>query len=617
MCGILGLINLPSINIETGIRRLRHRGPDAKDVWRSSSGHVQLGHVRLSVLDLSPTGAQPMATPCGRYIITFNGEVYNFAELRRELEAEGVTFRGTNDTEVVLHAFIRWGERCLQRFNGMFAFAIYDRGSESAPEMLFLARDRAGEKPLYYSQEGTSLQFASELKALELKGGIDAAALNLYLALGYFPGEATLIEGIKKLPSGHFAKFNLASGEFVISPYWSLPVSSGTDATEAELVEEAERLLMDSVRLRMIADVPLGIFLSGGLDSSLITAAAARQSSAPVKTFTIVTPFGKYDESAFARLVSKFFGTEHYELEAGQDTLEIFDEIAGFVDEPIADSSLIPTYMVSKLTRKHVTVALGGDGGDELFGGYHHYQQALKDQVGLAMVPRPVLNTLASLVANLPAGVKGRNRLSALRNGPVQPQIWGTSFFDATLRKRILHGDTTQFLGHELYAPENLKLAHFLVGKDPIDGLTRMDFSTILQDGFLVKVDRASMANSLEVRAPFLDHRLIEFAFSVLPSAWKVNRKESRRLQRRVAERILPKELGINRKQGFSIPLADWLRKDRCRLIEQYRPFLPGCISQTEVSHLVSGHMAGWDNSSRLFGLLMLGLSCKNLNLRA
>lgn len=618
MCGIYGLLSASASGVDRAAvdrqrDRLSHRGPDDAGSWLSPDRRVALAHRRLSILDLSPAGHQPMASTDGRLVITFNGEIYNYRELKRELENSGFAFSSHCDTEVILAAYARWGSRCVEHLNGMFAFAVYDAGDRHNPPSLFLARDRAGEKPLYYRHVSGEFEFASELKGLRAGGDLDPEAVNHYLALGYIPGDLALIRGVRKLPPGHAARLNLSN--FVLDRwrYWQLPAATPDPAADPiQLCSEVKALLEDSVRMRLQSDVPLGVLLSGGLDSSLVVAAAAACSHQAVKTFTIALPGSKLDESEHAAKVARHFATDHHRLEMHASSLSVLDEIAPLVDEPLADSSLLPAFMVSRLTRQHVTVALGGDGGDELFGGYRDYGQALSDRSRLGWLPAPVFRLCASLAAKLPAGVPGRNRIAALRGGPLQQIIWGSPYFDVSLRQRVLEEDFLEQAGRT-EAPELGLLSLYQGGNGPLDRLTRTHFGSILPDDFLVKVDRASMAHSLELRCPFLDHRLIEFCFSRVPEAWKVCGSELRRLQVRLARTMLPDTVDLQRKQGFSIPVDQWLRAEPVSKLHERLETLPGFIRRREVENLIGGLHAGRANGARLFALLMLATAHRNL----
>jgi len=619
MCGIIGYLSPERMQLETFIvsrDRMTHRGPDDAGVWKNADGTVLFGHRRLAILDLSAAGHQPMHSDCDRFVIVFNGEVYNYLELKRDLEALGQKFKGHGDTEVILAAYRQWGEACLNQFNGMFSIAIWDKGTSDVRPSLFLARDRSGKKPLYYAHNGQTLAFASELKAIppEMRDGIDLQALNHYLALGYVPGTLCIAAGVNKLPPAHAARFYPDTGELRTWQWWKLPEYQPAMPVDLEmLLDEAEALLRDAVRLRMRSDVPVGVLLSGGLDSSLIVACAAESTSQPIKTFTMGLPGSDLDETCYADIVARHFGTDHHVIDMSSPSLDILDEIAGFIDEPLADSSIIPAYMVSKLTAQYVKVALGGDGGDELFGGYGNYTTAFADDARLGWLPKSAFHLMSMCAERLPTGVPGRNRFSALRGGPFQSLVWGSPYFDMVARRRILSPDVVEALDGDFIAPELFCYSLFQTGRDPVDAMTRTHFGSILPDDFLVKVDRASMAVSLEMRAPFLDKALIEFAFGRLPSEWKVSGSQGRRLQKLLGKRLLPSELDIHRKQGFSIPMDKWLRGSEGRLLDDIQAQLLPWINKEELDRLKVGHLAGRANGSRLFGLKMLSAFTKNM----
>lgn len=618
MCGILGVVDLNGEVERSGmgrsLERLAHRGPDGAGVWYSSCGRIGLGHNRLAVVDLTDAASQPMLSASGRFVVVFNGEIYNFKSLRAELQETGFEFSSSGDTEVLLAAYQAWGEQCLHKFNGMFALAILDQGDGNSGPSLFFARDRAGEKPFYYSYAAGAFHFASELKALKHGGTIDLQALNFYLALGYVPRDMCLFQGVAKLPAAHSGRLDLTTGALVIKPYWTLPARKVVgNVNGMDLAAEAGELLKDSVRHRLIADVPVGVLLSGGLDSSLIAAAAAQVSSTPVETFTVSLPGSALDESMHAQKVASYFGTRHHVLSLDRPGLGHLDQLAPYIDEPIADSSILPAWLVFSLARKQVTVALGGDGGDELFGGYSDYTTSLADARRWGWMPSALLSTVASVAGQLPAGVRGRNRLASMRHGPLRQMIWGRPYFDMQLRQRIMTRPVIAALGAGGSAPEMFLSQLFDQGSDPVDCMTRTHFGSILPDDFLVKVDRASMAHSLEVRAPFLDHRLIEFAFEKIPSEWKVQDGESRRLQRILAQQWLPSDLDTERKQGFSIPINEWLRSEGESALMARMEGLPEVIDFNEVRNLVQGHLAGRANGGRLFALIMLANSMRNL----
>ncbi len=614
MCGIVGLMLSEPMGDLGMLYTMRdtmcHRGPDDAGVWQAKDGRVGLAHRRLAIIDLSPGGHQPMLDAAQRTCITFNGEIYNYQDLQRELAALGHEFRTASDTEVILEAYRAWGTNCLSRFNGMFAFGLYDLDQER----LFLARDRAGEKPLYYYHgEGTFL-FASELKALMaypyFPRKLDLGALEYFLAYGYVPGEKCILAGVHKLPSAHALTYDRRSDRLQIWRYWQLPESGFPPrVVEEDLVGEIADLLLDSVRLRLIADVPVGILLSGGIDSSLITAMAARVSTKPVKTFTITFPgHGGYDEGPFARLVAKHFGTDHVEMAAEPATVELLPKLARQYDEPIGDSSLVPTYMVSRLVRQHATVALGGDGGDELFAGYHHYSTLQKQERLRHFLPTRLRQVMGGMAARwLPPGVRGRNYLLSLV-GDSSSSIGHTGiYFDRTTRRRLLAPLALNAQPEEV--PELYKPSISQQGHSLLQQATRADFQTTLVDDFLVKVDRASMLNSLEVRVPWLDHRIIEFAFGRVPDDLKATKNERKILLRLLARRLLPRDLDLHRKQGFSLPLAAWFKGDWGKFIQSVlREAAPELFDRRTVFSLLAGQNRGYSNISRLFALTMFEL---------
>jgi asparagine synthase (glutamine-hydrolysing) len=584
-----------------------HRGPDDAGEWWSSDGRVGLAHTRLSIIDLSPAGHQPMLDASGSLSIVFNGEIYNFGDLRDELIANGHVFRSNSDTEVILAAYREWGTDCLARFNGMFAFALYDVRQQT----MFLARDRAGEKPLFYYQVAGEFRFASELKALladpALPRRISPESLDCYLAMGYVPGERCMLQGFKKLQPAHALMFNLQTGESKKWRYWQLPAEpvANYPLDEFALLDELESMLEDSVRRQMLADVPVGVLLSGGVDSSLITAMAVRASS-EVRTFTIGFPgHGSLDESEHARLIARHFGTRHSELIADDATADLLPRLARQFDEPMVDSSMIPTFLVSQLVRQHCTVALGGDGGDELFGGYGHYSRLQWMQQRFALVPTPLRQGIAQAAGKLlPVGFKGRNWALGfgvdLDNG--LPLI--ESCFDATMRKRLLGKHPGWPLGAESVFNSRVPLT-----SDLLQRATRMDFANYLSEDILVKVDRASMLNSLELRAPLLDYRLIEFAFGKVPSRLKATPTEKKILLKRLTARLLPPEFDQKRKQGFSIPLGEWLKGGSFRSLFNDVLRDPRCsFDAGAVDSLLRGQDKGRNNGERLFALVFFEL---------
>ena len=611
MCGIVGIgSTAPESDrswLEKGRDSMTHRGPDDAGEWWSLDGRVGLAHRRLSIVDLSSLGNQPMHLPERGLAIVFNGEIYNHIALRENLTSLGYAFRSHCDTEVLLAAYAAWGESCLKRINGMFAFALYDEPEQK----LFLARDRAGEKPLFYRLASGSLQFASELKALLANPvnprRIDNEALDCYLAMGYVPGERCMLEGYNKLPPAHALRFDLLSGQAEVWRYWNLPefVSAQESLDELVLLDELESLLEDSVRGQMIADVPVGVLLSGGVDSSLITAMAVRNSS-QVQTFTIGFPgYGKLDETEHARFIARHFGTRHTELVAEDATVALLPRLAHQFDEPMVDSSMIPSFLVSQLVRQHCTVALGGDGGDELFGGYGHYSRLQWMKQNLSWMPHSLRCGIASFAEKcLPVGFKGRNWAQGLGVDFDNGLSLNASCFDATTRRRLMQTHADWPLSAEVVQKK-------LVPSNPdlLQRATRMDFANYLAEDILVKVDRASMLSSLEIRAPFLDYRLIEFAFGKIPSRLKATPIEKKIMLKRLTSRLLPPEFDRQRKQGFSIPLGEWLKGGSFGKFFNEVLRDPQCSFNADtVDALLRGQVRGRSNGERLFALVLFEL---------
>ena len=615
MCGIIGIASLKKNDdhdwLIKGRDTMTHRGPDDAGVWWSADGRVGMGHRRLSIIDLSPAGHQPMQDDNREITIVFNGEIYNYRDLQKELITKGHTFRSHSDTEVILAAYREWGVDCLARLNGMFAFALYDM----TQQRLFLARDRAGEKPLFYTHANGVLRFASELKGLladpKSPRRIDPEALDLYLLMGYVPGDRCLVKGVNKLPPAHALLFDLEKNNSRVWRYWQCPAPpnpvSADNHDSQGLVDEFETLLEDAVSRQLVADVPVGVLLSGGVDSSLITAMASRASS-HVKTFTVSFPdFGDYDESEHARLIADYFGTEHIELDAGHIAPDLLQPLAHQYDEPIIDSSMIPTYMLCQLVRQHCTVALGGDGGDELFGGYPRYDRLLWTKEKFERVPRALHNTIGYLAeAILPLGFKGRNWLQSLSCDLNSGLPLILSHIDGSTRSKLMSSATDA--AWPLVA-EEIRASRIPAVGDLLQRTTRMDFENYMPEDILVKIDRASMLNSLELRAPLLDYRIIEFAFGRVPSHMKATAYKRKILLKQLAGKLLPPEFDQKRKQGFSIPLAAWLKKGPWRDYFQEVLFDKECLfDKKTVIGLIHGQDKGRNNQERLFGLVMLEL---------
>ena len=561
MCGIVGLIDFRSAVDAEEIRRaaatLYKRGPDDSGVW--ISGNVGLGHQRLAILDISPSGHQPMLSPDGRLVIVFNGEIYNFLELREQLNKTGVQWRSRSDTEVILAAYAKWGHDCVTRFHGMFAFAIWDQREK----VLFAARDRMGVKPFYYSESPDGFAFASRPRALlalqpNLSRDLDEQAVRLYLEGGYVPAPYSIFRAIRKLPPAHWLVFR--GGRLQVERYWDFrritPESAWEKRREEDLLDELDELLSRSVKSRMISDVPLGAFLSGGIDSSVVVAVMAKYSSRPVKTFTIGFEEKQYDESLHALAVARHLETEHHcEHLKLDDLLRLLPTFCEEFDEPFFDYSAFPTMAVSRMARRRVTVSLSGDGGDELFGGYHYYQIARR--LGpLYRWPNGFRCGLAALTGLVP---RHRFRLlsAALRqNSDVRAFCFARSIvkdFEGVLAPEILCR-TQSLLDLFTKAAEC-----FPPGLDASEKAMRLDAFYTLPDDYLQKVDVASMAFSLESRDPLLDQDLIEWAMR-LPLRWKLRGGQNKYLLRRLAYRYIPRHILDRPKKGFGVPLADWLR---------------------------------------------------------
>lgn len=590
---------------------LTRRGPDDAGLWWSADRTVGLAHRRLAILDLSLAGHQPMQDETGRRLITFNGEIYNHDGLREELRAKGHVFRSRSDTEVILAAFAEWGHGCLDHFVGQFAFAIYDQGERE----LFLARDRAGEKPLFYFLAPDRFFFASELKALmahrEVPRTLDIDSLDHYLAYGYVGRDKVILRDVRKLMPGHAMVYRRDTHEVRSWRYWDLPASRPDPSASAQdLVAELERLLGDSVRRQLAADVPVGVLLSGGLDSSLITAIASQVSGTRAKTFTVSFPgHGSMDEGPFARLVAGHFGTEHHELIAEPASFSLLPELARQWDEPIADHSIVPSAILSRVVRSSVTVALGGDGGDELFGGYPHYNLLETADRLRRTIPQPLRKAAAGAAAHLlPVGTRGRNHIIGLDDGPARSLAAIDVYFDRVSRRRLLN--PLYEAGHRpSEAAEEIRSRLYDPSLTTFQNASRTDFRTTMVDGYLVKTDRASMLHSLELRAPFLDRDLIEFAFGRVPDNLKVSGNERKILLRLLAKRLLPRELDTKRKQGFTLPLRAWFRGEWGSFVESVLAEADRNIFDPAfLRKLVGGQRNGLANTERMFAVTMFEL---------
>ena len=616
MCGIAGHVGptarelLPAM-----LGLLKHRGPDDSGIHAADD--VGLGMTRLAIIDLT-TGRQPMSDESSRYWIVFNGEIYNFRQLRTELEARGRRFRTQSDTEVILHAYAVYGEACVERLAGMFAFALWD----ATERRLFLARDRLGKKPLYYWQRERLFLFASEPKALlchpAVGRAVDWSALHHYLAFGYTPAARSIFDEIRKLPPAHTATF--ADGRLTERRYWRLPTAvatGGARVTQEESAAAIRRGLREAVRLRLESDVPLGVFLSGGVDSSAIVASMREVTTGRIATFSV--GFGRsapsYDELPYARLVAQRFATDHHEEILEPDVRALVPEIVRGFDEPFADSSAIPTYVVAQATARHVKVALSGIGGDETFAGYPRYL-GLRVSALHARLPRWLRRAARELASRLPDSGGSRNWADWARRFTAEPDaapgeryIGWTRFFGDAQLERLAAPALTRHLGPGV---DELQRRAFAAGADgdPVDGAFRVDLAAYLPDDLLAMADRMSMASSLEVRAPFCDHRLIEESLRLSPRA-KMPRGRLKGLLKRAFTGVLPDEILTHRKQGFMIPLGDWLRRDLRPTLDEL--LAPDCVRARglfvvdAVETLKREHLEGVrTHADRLWTLMML-----------
>lgn len=594
MCGIVGIweyANPKSVSDLSSLigrmaKTIEHRGPDGSGVWSEESEGIAFGHRRLSIIDLSSTGHQPMSTNDGGCVICYNGEIYNAAEIRTELQGLGRRFRGTSDTEVILEACFVWGvEKTVKMLNGMFAFSFWD-GTEKC---LYLVRDRLGIKPLYYFLKPGFLAFGSELKSLvelpQISRRLCDDAVSCFFRNGYIPSEFSIYNDIKKLPPSSILRID-AKGDSNIYEYWSLEEISRSAAkgmkvsNQEDAISSLETVLQDAVSIRMVADVDLGAFLSGGVDSSLVVALMQKVSNRPVRTFSIGFSDARYNEATYAKEVASFLGTDHTELILdSDDALEVVSELPTLFDEPFADASQIPTYLLSRLTREHVTVALSGDGGDELFAGYSKYQNALRARRVRAMIPGGLRSPLATGLKSIPASFL--NDVEA-RLGKRQKTLGNLSEKVRKLAGVLESVDNGAFAGMaaqwcDVWPLEDIpetaaeEWSDHLLTSINASYLRRMqycDTKGYLPDDILTKVDRASMAASLEARVPLLDHRVVENALSISDDL-KIRKGVTKSILREVLYKYVPRELVDRPKQGFQIPLKDWLKGPLRGLVDE------------------------------------------------
>lgn len=638
MCGIAGFLDTRQStghdDLVVTVRRmatsLRHRGPEDEGIWVDPSCGIAFGHRRLSIIDLSPAGHQPMHSSCGRYVITFNGEIYNFKALRQELEALGQGFRGHSDTEIMLAAITHWGvEASLKKFNGMFAFALWDRQDK----VLYLSRDRAGEKPLYYGWAGNTLLFCSELKALhqhpDFRGEIDRGALAIYLRHNYIPAPHSIYKGIYKLPPGTLLTIRGFGSDASPKPFWSAKqaaedgLSNPFLGTESEAVDQLDSLLNDAVSMRMVADVPLGAFLSGGIDSSLVVAIMQANSNQPVKTFTIGFENSEFNEADSAKAVAKHLGTDHTELYVTpEEAMGVIPRLPSLYDEPFADSSQIPTFLVSQLARRKVTVSLSGDGGDELFGGYSTYFWGRSVHQKISWMPRALRTAAAKSLSPFT-----KIDWSALLDSPVVPGSLKRRDLTRVLQKltSILAVNEREALYRVLlsYWMDPAAIVHGAKEKltaltdksgwaklnDFVHVMMYLDTVMYLPDDILVKVDRAAMGVSLESRVPLLDHRVIEFAWQ-LPLTMKVQGNTGKGPLRQLLHKYVPKKLVERPKQGFGVPIHEWLRGPMRpwaeELLNESRLREEGFFCEQPIRQKWVEHVSGRHNwQAQMWGVLM------------
>jgi asparagine synthase (glutamine-hydrolysing) len=614
MCGIAGIVEVGGRAVDrdllTAMTTVQaHRGPDG-DGFVCRDG-VGFGHRRLAIIDLV-SGDQPMPNDDRSAWIVFNGEIYNYRELREELEARGTRFRTQSDTEVILRAYEAYGPECVTRLRGMFAFAILDERARQ----VFLARDRVGIKPLVYHWNGRRLLFASELKGIleasDVPRELDLEALGEYLGYHYVAAPRTIFRTVRKLPPASTLTLSLDGGAPRVARYWTLRFSPQARVSESEWIEGLRAHLAQAVRSHMISDVPIGAFLSGGLDSSTVVALMAQASSAPVRTFSIGFAESDFDELAYARQVAARYGTDHYELVVKPSALDVLPKLAWHFDEPFADSSAIPTYYVSKITREHVTVALSGDGGDENFAGYRRYARAqeLHDRLdrGVLRLARPLLRLAAGV---LPVGAPGQAYAGLLGAGDFGRYHRLMTYERSETLRHLLSAD----LRGAIAAPGPARfsgLASELGAPDYVSALQLIDVNTYLPEDILTKVDRASMAVSLESRVPLLDHVLMEYA-ATIPSTLKLRDGQGKYILKRAMASSLPGDILTRRKMGFGVPLGDWFRGE---LREMVRDVLlsqaareRGLFRTAGIARLIEAHDTGRrDYSARLWALVCLEL---------
>ena len=621
MCGIVGILNLNGASQidKTILNNMNesqlHRGPDAGGLHIED--HVGLGHRRLSIIDLS-SGKQPMANEDGSVMVTFNGEIYNFPELSDRLKAAGHVFRTHSDTEVIVHAWEEWGEACVNQFRGMFAFAVWDRNKQS----LFLARDRLGKKPLHYALLGNGhFIFGSEMKSLyahpQLQRTLDPLAVEEYFALGYVAEPRSIFKEIIKLPPAHTLLLKVGMANLPSpKPYWDFPFGETAVASEAEAVAALTERVKEAVSIRMMSEVPLGAFLSGGVDSSSVVAMMAQMSSTPINTCSISFTSPKYNEAEFAQMVADRYQTNHYVETVDPDDFSLLDQLANIYDEPYADSSAIPTYRVCELAKKRVTVALSGDGADEYFSGYRRHRWHMNEEKVRSFLPYairgPVFGFLGKAYPKLdwaPKFLRAKTTFQSIGRDSVAAYLHTVSLLSNEMRAKLFSDDFKNNLQGYNAVEVFRRHAAQCPSKHPLSQIQYLDLKTYLVGDIHTKVDRASMANSLEVRAPLLDHELIEWVTGLDPS-YKLRGTQGKYILKKAMEPNLPHDVLYRNKMGFAVPLTEWFRgplRDRVKdavLSDSMKQ--SGIFNMKYINQLVSQHQSGMrDHSAPLWSLLM------------
>jgi asparagine synthase (glutamine-hydrolysing) len=621
MCGITGWANFDSHSppydgakelLHSMCERMVHRGPDSEGLFVTNG--VALGMRRLAIIDLV-TGEQPVFNEDKSITVVLNGEIYNYREIRERLQKRGHSFNSASDTEVLPHLYEEYGDDMVHELNGMFAFALWD----SKRRRILIARDRFGEKPLYWGVFDKTLLFASEPKVLlahpSVKPALNLQALRQYLSFDYVPAPHSIYEGINKLPAAH--KLVLEDGRVDVARYWKLDYQTVTPVpSERDAAEQLQELLADAVRLRLVSDVPLGVLLSGGVDSSTVTALAVRSSSEAVKTFSISFAEASFDESSYARAVAKFLGTDHHEERLSANlAANLVSEIGAWMDEPFSDPSLVPTYLLSRFTRKHVTVALGGDGGDELFAGYdmyvgHRWAEIYKHVPGVLRsgIIEPLVRLLPVKTKNLSLDYKALRFVTGAKYDEVaRHHVWFGSFTPDE-QKQLLTADALAQTDSDIYKQAREMMAE-CAKQDLVKRMQSLDTRLYLAEDILTKVDRASMAVSLEVRAPFLDHRVAEFAAS-LPSNYKLRGHKTKYILKKAVDGLLPKFVARRGKKGFGVPVAEWLKfklRPMARdLLSPERVKRAGVFNPEFVTRLQDEHERGVANHRKLLWTLLM-----------